>query len=276
MILQNIKRKIYNIIEPDNNGTIFSKAFQIFIVILIVINVVAVMFETIESLSAEYSLFFRYFEYFSVIVFTIEYMLRLWVCTENKRFARPVYGRFRFALTPLSLIDILAISPFYLPMIISVDLRFIRILRLFRLSRLLKLGRYSKSLNLIGAVLKEKKEELVITVFIGFMLLIMSSSVMYYCENQAQPDVFSSIPSTLWWGVSTLTTVGYGDAYPVTSAGKFFASIIAFLGIGLFALPTAIIGSGFMEVMSKKKQGKSVCPHCGKEHENEYNEYKSG
>lgn len=110
-----------------------------------------------------------------------------------------------------------------------------------------KLGRYYSSLQLIRNVIRSKKEELVLTTAIMFLLLILSASVVYYCENSYQPETFSSIPSTMWWAIATLTTVGYGDMYPITALGKFFASIIAILGVGMFALPTGIIGSGFVE-----------------------------
>jgi len=137
-------------------------------------------------------------------------------------------------------------------------------LRLFRLFRLFKLGRYSKSLRTIGNVVYARRGELLVTGFLIFVLLIISSSLLYYAERDAQPDKFSSIPASLWWSVVTLTTVGYGDVFPITPLGKIFGSVISFLGIGLFALPAGILGGGFLEEVKKSKLCKpKVCPHCG-------------
>lgn len=150
-------------------------------------------------------------------------------------------------------------------MFTSFDMRFIRGIRLFRLIRLLKIGRYSSSLRTLINVLKRKKEELIISVFSIFILLIIVSSLMYFIEHKAQPEAFSSIPASMWWGIITLTTVGYGDVYPVTIVGKLYGSFIAFLGIGLFALPAGILASGFAEEIHQSKVDNSeTCPHCGK------------
>jgi voltage-gated potassium channel len=139
----------------------------------------------------------------------------------------------------------------------------LRVLRLLRIVRVAKLGRYSESIQVLGRVFAAKKEQLLSTLFILLMLLVISSCLMYDAERQAQPDRFSSIPAAMWWAVTTLTTVGYGDVCPVTPGGKVIASVIAILGIGMFALPTAILGSGFLEEIAPKKPAK--CPHCGNE-----------
>jgi voltage-gated potassium channel len=173
-----------------------------------------------------------------------------------------ISGRLKYMTTPMLVIDLLAILPFYMPFVFPVDLRFIRALRMFRLFRLFKLGRYSDAMKMIGLVIKNKKAELLTTLFIVFLLLVVSSSVVYFCENGAQPKAFSSIPASMWWGITTLTTVGYGDVYPVTVVGKIFGAVICLLGIGLFALPTGIISAGFVDVIKNKKQQK-VCPNCG-------------
>jgi len=138
-------------------------------------------------------------------------------------------------------------------MIIPLDLRFIRAVRLFRLFRLFKMGRYSKAVFIFKKVLKEKKEELVLVIFVVLLLLIIFSSLMYFIEKEAQPEAFSSIPEAMWWGIITLTTVGYGDVYPITPLGKILGALIAFLGIGMFALPAGILGSGLVEVVREKE-----------------------
>jgi len=134
-----------------------------------------------------------------------------------------------------------------------------------RIFRLFKLGRYSSAMKTMARVLRNKKEELGITIFIVLLLLIIASSLMYFVENPVQPEVFSSIPAAMWWGVETLTTVGYGDVIPQTALGKALGMVIAILGIGMFALPAGILGSGFFEEVQSKRRESEVCPHCGKE-----------
>jgi len=262
-----VQARTYEILEKAVPGDVLSKIFDIFIMSLILLNVCVVIMETVEKYSIPYAKFFYYFELVSVLIFTIEYVLRIWACTVDEKYAHPLIGRIRFALNPLALVDLIAILPFYLPMVFKFDLRFIRALRLLRLLRLLKVGRYSDTMVTFGSGLKEKKEELVITLFIIFILLVVVSSLMYFIENQAQPEVFSSIPASMWWGIATLSTVGYGDVYPVTTLGKFFGALIAILGIGMFALPAGILGSGFVDAVEQKKKQKEkkTCPHCGKD-----------
>lgn len=262
--VQVVKKRIYEIIEPHFPPSKFSKIFVFFIVSLILLNVAAVILGTVESIAGRFRSLLYAFEIFSVVVFTVEYFLRLWVCTEKEEFRFPILGRIRFAFTPLAIVDLLAVLPFYLPFIFfRTDLRFIRVIRVFRIVRLFKIGRYSQALHTFGEVLKEKKEELGVTVVAVLVLLILASSLMYYVEHNAQPKVFSSIPAAMWWGVATLTTVGYGDVYPITPLGKFLGAIIALAGIGIFALPAGILASGFASHIIKKDENK-VCPHCGK------------
>jgi voltage-gated potassium channel len=158
------------------------------------------------------------------------------------------------------------VAPFYLPFI-GVDLRVLRVMRMFRILRIAKVGRYYASLSLIKNVIRAKKEELALTLGVGAMLVVISSTILYHCENPVQPDVFSSIPATMWWAVSTLTTVGYGDMYPVTVIGKVMAGIIAITGIGMFALPTGILGAGFVDEIQRRRQREATagdtCPYCG-------------
>jgi voltage-gated potassium channel len=258
------KTRVFEILEASKAANLPSKVFDIFIIILISLNVLAVVLETVKSLKPNWGRFFEIFELISIIIFTVEYLLRLWSCNSDKQYSGRILGRMKFTFTPLAIIDLVAILPFYLPMLIGVDLRFVRALRLFRIFRVFKFGRYSQSLRSIANMLRAKKEELVITGFTIFIMLIVVSSVIYYFEHEAQPEAFSSIPAAMWWGVASLTTVGYGDIYPVTAVGKFLAGVIAVLGIGLFALPAGIIASGFIEEFQKKKGKRTICPHCGK------------
>jgi len=261
--MKKTKKRIYEILEVAAPGDSQSRIFDIFIITLIFLNIVAVVLETVHILSVQYKGFFRSFEVFSVIVFTMEYILRLWSCTINPKYRNPILGRLKFMLTPLALVDLFAVLPFYLPMFIKLDLRFLRAVRLVRIFRLFKIGRYSEAMKVFGRVLKAKKEQLLITLFAVFIILTIASSLLYYVENEAQPEAFSSIPSAMWWGVSALTTVGYGDVYPITLMGKLLGAIISLIGIGLFAMPAGILSSGFVEEIRKRKSLEKICPNCG-------------
>jgi len=264
-----LRRRTHLFISSTKSASGLNRAFNLFIITLILLNVTAMILESIERVRTLVPGWFLGFEYFSVAVFSLEYVLRIWSCVEEPPYSRPVFGRLRFALTPLALVDLLAVLPFYLPYL-SVDLRvlrmfrMVRIMRVMRIMRIAKLGRYSESVQTLLRVLYAKREQLLSTVFILGILLVVSASLMYYAERDAQPKSFSSIPAAMWWAVATLTTVGYGDIYPVTAIGKLMASVIAVLGIGLGALPTGILGAGFIEEMQNRKKPRQ-CPHCGKD-----------
>jgi voltage-gated potassium channel len=235
--------------------------------ILIITSIISVIIETVNWIEEEYGTILYVLEVFTVIVFSVEYILRIWSIVEEPNFSHPVVGRIKYIFTFMALVDFIAIFPFYLPSLVKVDLRFLRGLRLFRLLRIFKMGRYSKSLNMISHVASSKKHDIAVTLVVISIVLVIASSLMYFIEHDAQPNAFPNIPATLWWGIATLTTVGYGDVYPITTAGKIFASIISVLGIGLFALPSGILVTGFIEEMNAEKS-KKTCPHCGKEIEN--------
>ncbi|MBI4384914.1 MAG: ion transporter [Nitrospinae bacterium] len=257
-----MKEKIYSILTDEKSDSLVKRGTNLFIIALIVLNALAVALETVKSFSKEYAVLLDLFETFSVMIFTAEYILRLWVCNLSTRFGSLLIGRIRYVFTPLAIVDLLAILPFYLANFFPFDLRFIRILRLFRLVRLIKLARYSVAIKVFSEVLTRKKEELVISTMLVLVLLALSSSLMYFVENESQPEIFSSIPDAMWWGVMTLTTVGYGDVYPITVLGKIIAACISVLGIGMFAIPAGILASGFGEVL-KTKNAQKNCPHCG-------------
>ncbi|MDQ3178883.1 MAG: ion transporter [Acidobacteriota bacterium] len=187
----------------------------------------------------------------------------MWVAPLETRYAGR-FGRLRYIFSLMAIIDLLGILPTFLPMIFTIDLRVVRFLRVFRLFRLFKLNRYVQSLNKLDDVVRSRKEELLVTLVMISMLLLFSSSLMYLVENEAQPDKFPNIPAAMWWGVATLTTVGYGDIFPITPLGKLLGGFIALLGIGMFALPTGILASGFAEEIARKHQTEEcLCPHCG-------------
>lgn len=237
--------------------------FNLAIQILILLNVVAIILESFKELRLKYHEYFFWFELFSVMIFTVEYFFRIWnAYIENKQ-KNKFTSVVKYIFSTLAIIDLIAILPFYLPLLIPFDLRFVRILRMVRLLRILKFNRYSNSLKLLSDVIKDKRVDLTITIFITFLLLLFASTMMYYIETDIQPELFPDILSSFWWAIATLTTVGYGDIYPITSMGKFIAGIIALLGIGLVALPTGILSSAFIERINKSKKSHKFCPHCG-------------
>ncbi len=256
-MVQRLKRRAYEILEATDPEDALGRRTNFFIMALILLNVAAVVLESEASIDARYGHLFDAFGLFSIVAFTAEYALRLWVSdlcpvTGPGRFG-PVGGRVRFALSPLAIIDLAVILPYYLP-IVFPDLRFLRGVRVFWLFRLLEVGRYSESMGTLERVIRAKKEELTVTFFAIVFFLTVASSIIYFLEHDVQPDSFPSIPATMWWGLLTLTTIGYGDVYPVTTLGKIAGSLIIILGVGMFALPTGILASGFVEdIQSRAK-----------------------
>ncbi|MFW6051837.1 MAG: ion transporter [Myxococcota bacterium] len=267
-----IKRRVHDILEAGEDRDAASRFFDAFLMALIGANVLAVVLETVQSVYSAHRTLFHAFDLFSVAVFSVEYVLRIWTCTVKPRFRHPVGGRLRYAVTPLALVDLIAILPFYLPLAFPLDLRIARVLRLFRLLRLLKLVRYSRTLQALREVVRSRTEELMLALAFAGALLLVSASILYFVEHEAQPEAFSSIPAAMWWGVATLTTVGYGDVYPVTGLGRFLGAVVAVIGVGLFALPAGILASGLSEHMEKERarrrersqEDTGRCPRCGK------------
>jgi len=263
-VANKVMQRAYDVLEGNTNDKL-TKSFQIFIISLIAVNVLVVIIETEESVLDEYGYLFTPFEIFSVVIFAAEYTGRIIVCKLNPKYKNSKFAILRFLVTPMMLVDLAAILPFFLPFVVA-DTRFIRIIRLLRLFRLFKLARYSDPMQTLGDVFKSKAGDLAVAFFILFIALILASSLMYYAEHEAQPELFSSIPSSMWWGVITLTTIGYGDVYPVTVAGKIIGAGVAILGIAVYAIPTGIMASAFTEELRKKRvQKDNKCPHCGKE-----------
>ncbi|MGL1889478.1 MAG: ion transporter [Reichenbachiella sp.] len=254
--MSKLKKRVLKTINKAEGKDAASKYFDLFIMTLIILNVIVIMTETVEEYGTKYELFFRNFEIFSVTIFSIEYIIRLWTCTAIPKYAHPVWGRIRYVFSAGALVDLIAILPFYLPMVFTMNTMLIRMLRLFRLLRIFKLGRYFTAFQLVMGAISKRKDELVIVLGLIGVMLILSSSMMYYIENDAQPEVFTSIPATMWWGVATLTTVGYGDVYPITPLGKLLGAFIAVLGIGVFALPAGIIATSFESELGKQRKNK--------------------
>ena len=264
-----IKNRVFQIIEADNGKSLASRIFDIIIISLIIINVAAVIIDTFD-IPQYVSAALYYIEIVSVIIFTIEYVLRIWTADLLRPQLSPFAARLRYIFSFMALIDLFAILPFYIPFIIPIDLRVLRALRIFRLFRLFKMNRYTSALKTVGNVFKEKKSELLSSMIVVLLLMIISAVLMYNIESQAQPEAFDNAFSSFWWALATLTTVGYGDIYPITIPGRILSGIIALLGVALVAVPTGIIASGFTNQLNKDKEKDensdeiSYCPYCGR------------
>jgi len=252
---EQIKQHVYEILEkePAQSGKL-NTFFTWFLVVLIWLNVIVVVASSIYELDARFNTFFAYFEIFSVAVFSIEYLLRLW--TVPKKYGKRHKSYLRYIFSFMGVIDLLAVLPFLLPLAIGLDLRVLRILRILRLLRVKKLVRYNDLLKQLGRVLKKQKEMLQITFLFMVMLILLAAMAMYFVESATQPDKFTSIPATLWWAIATLTTIGYGDVYPIIPLGRVLGGIIAIIGIGMIALPSVIITSGMIYEANRKERRK--------------------
>lgn len=245
-----IKKRIFEIISKAEKGDLASSVFDWSIMGLIALSIISIVLESFSSLNVKYHSLFHAFEVVSVVVFSAEYVLRIW--TADLLYPEAKHPRLKYIFSIMAIIDLLAILPFYLPFI-SADLRFLRMMRLFRLFRLLrvfKLGRYFDALQIIFKVVRASGPQLIMSVVICFFVMLFSAIIMYTVENPVQPEQFPNVLSSLWWAICTLTTVGYGDVYPITHVGRFFASVISLVGIGIIAIPTGIIAAGFNQVIS--------------------------
>lgn len=248
-----MRTRIYNILEMTDPQDFLSRAFSLFIVTLISLNVLCIVLESIPELDLLYRTQFFAIEIVSTVIFALEYSLRLWSCveseTENKA---PLKSRIKYALSPLAIVDLLAFLPSILQVIFpGIDLRFLRVLRLLRV---FKLTRYFTSFELLLNVLHEERKNLAGIFFLLLVILTLAASALYLVERDMQPDKFGSIPQAMWWAIAALTTVGYGDVYPLSPAGKVLGSLVTIVGIGMVALPSGILASAFSEQMRRKRE----------------------
>ena len=274
--MNNLKRRIYETVMEPPEGYLLGEAVTSGILALIAINVIVGMFETVQPLHDAHPQFFYWVELISVGVFTVEYVLRVSSCTADPKYANSFRGRIKFILSPMAIIDLLAIAPFYLSAFFPVDLRFIRILRLFRLLRLFRASNLADSFEDLVVVVRSKQKELGISTAMLLLVVVVSANMMYLVEHTEPNSLFTSVPTSMWWAMMTITTIGYGDMYPTTDLGRVIGSFVGFLGICVFALPVGILGSGFTDYMKAKKlrqfeeasteglsaSGVTLCPHC--------------
>jgi voltage-gated potassium channel len=246
-----LRRRMHVILEAGRSSGRVGLAFEIFLIALILANAVAVSLDSVPRYAVAYGHFLLYFEYISVAIFTLEYALRVWTAPEDPRFgARSLADRLRYMMQPYMLIDFLAIAPAYVALFIPfADLR---ILRIFRLFRLLKIARYSPAVATLIHVLSLERRALFGTLLLLLCLMCLCAEAMYLIEGRVQPQMFGNLPSCMYWAIITLTTVGYGDTYPVTAAGRLLAGVTAIMGLGLFALPVGIIASAFVSEIHRR------------------------
>ncbi len=247
-----LRRRAFEILEVGRPNDPASRVADIALISLISLNILAVILESLPSMADDWKPFFGPFETFSVIVFTVEYLLRFWSTVEErqKEFRHPIKGRIRFMLTPMAIIDLMAILPFYLVFFVDFDLRFLRVLRLLRV---FKLTRYSSSMTMLLQVLKEEARSIGAAFFVLMLLVVMSASLLYLAEQEAQPEAFGSIPAAMWWAIITMTTVGYGDVTPITGMGKTLGAVISIISVGMVALPAGLLASGFTEAIRRRR-----------------------
>lgn len=230
-----IKHRLKIIVEDSE--TFAGKIFDLFIQSLIILSIVAFSIETLPDLNYYTSKILHYFNILCVAVFTIEYLLRIFLSDKRLSFIFSFYG----------IIDLLAILPFYITS--GIDLRSLRVFRIFRLFRVFKILRYNQAIRRFNKALISIKEELILFLFVAILLLYISSVGIYYFENSVQPEAFKSVFHCLWWSIITLTTVGYGDVYPISVGGKIFTSIIVIIGLGIVAVPTGLIASALTRTL---------------------------
>ena len=245
------RRRIFELLEIASKGDLVSKITDLFLISLIFLSVIAIVLESVQSINEKFYFIFYWFEIISVVIFTVEYVLRIWSCVENSKYISSSTSNFKSRLHYMTsleaIVDLLAILPFYLVLIGvfgNVDMRF---LRSFRLLRIFKLTRYSSSFEILIRVFKENLSSFGAAFFILIVVMLLAATGMYYFEHSSQPKAFGSILSSMWWAFATLTTVGYGDVTPITTGGKTFGALITVLGVGMVALPTAILASAFSE-----------------------------
>ena len=249
------RARVFEILDVAAPGDRASQVADQVLIALITLNVLAVVFESVENIHDRYEAFFYWFEFVSVVVFSAEYLLRLWCSVELPASrGRPVSGRIQYLLSPGALVDLAAVLPFYLVelgLLAGADARFLRAVRLIRV---LKLTRYSAAFDTLALAVQENLSALAAAFYVMMIVMLLAATGMFFFEREAQPEVFSSIPASMWWAFATLTTVGYGDITPITVGGKIFGAMITIVGVGMVAIPTGILASAFSQQLRTRSE----------------------
>lgn len=250
--MHNYRLAIAEALDGVNDKSFIATVVRYGLTTLIILNVLAIVLNTVPEYQLRFQQEFIWFEHSCLAIFAIEYGLRLWTCVEYQANSQSAWQmRLRYLLTPMALIDLLAILPLFLAWFGNDDWFWLLILRLLRI---FKLTRYSKAMNVLFTVLKEESSPLLATFFITTVVMTFAACGIYLIEQHVQPDKFGSIPQAMWWAMATLTTVGYGDVVPITPLGKLFGGMITLASIGLVAIPAGILASGFTRQIHQRRQ----------------------
>ena len=252
-----LRSQLFAILHAPDPGNRVARWANYFLAALIIANAVSITLESVPGLNRTLATTLWWFEAVSTGLFVIEYAGRVWACVEQHRLSSPVWGRLRYARQPLALLDLVAILTYWTPW----DLRFLRVVRLVRLLKILHLYEFEAALDQLTVSLTKRKELLLVSVALMALFVYLSASLLYQIEHERQPEVFSSIPATFWWASVTFNTIGYGDMVPLTRLGRLFASLVSVFGVGVFALPTAIVIAAIIE--SSATGTAYVCESCG-------------
>jgi len=278
-MLNDLKHRLYEVMEVPAYKNNIGWVYEFFMMALILLNGIALIVWTVDSIQKQFDWFLIPFEIVSVLIFTVEYILLLWVCTENPLYSDPIHGRIKYAMTPIAIINLISVLPAFFPFLLPYDLSSLRLIRLFRMVRLLKFTKYSDSVKTLIKALDSRKEQLIMTCIITAFLVVLASIFMYYAETGENPSqAFSDIPSTIWWAFVKLSPISNEPGTPVTTIGKMIMSMLAIVEIGIFAIPAGIMASAFddqwkADKKNNKKQlnecktelqqvREGFCPHC--------------
>lgn len=242
------RRKIWNLLEPARDAPLQARLFVWFIMALIAISSVIIILESLPSFYARYHPLLFGLEALFVGVFSVEYGLRIWACAER----RPAIARWRYALTPMALVDLVAIAPFYLLLLMPDSVENLAFLRLLRLMRIFKFTHYWRSSNMLLEVVLRALPNFAISLFMMMLVMLLAACGLYILEHKAQPESFGTIPAAMWWAIVSLTTVGYGDVVPTTAWGKILGSVVIIAGIAFVALPTSILAASFSDFLRRR------------------------
>jgi voltage-gated potassium channel len=265
------RARLFDLLEAGEAREAASRLVDVAIVAAIGLTVAAVLLGTVEAVDQTIGWLLDTVLALAVVGFTAEYGLRRWACTCEEAYEDPVEGRLQYATTPMALLDLLALLPFYLAVLAQVftlgSVAFTSVVQLFLLLLVLKLARYSHALRTLGRVLHARRAELMAVLVVDLVLLVGVASAMYVVEGDVQPEAFSSIPQTMFWALITMTTVGYGDVTPVTQGGQVIAGFAALLGVAMFALPAGVLGAGFTEAFQEARGAETDDDGWGLPHE---------
>ncbi len=253
--------QVLHTIQIESNVEKYVKGMLIFLILL---NVAITILESVPKYEITYGGLFETMELITVIIFAIEYILRVWSIVESDHYQGAIKGRVKFIFSFYSLVDLCIFLPIIFPRILTTDLELTKMLRLLRLIRLLKIGEYSQSLSKVKKIFRRKRHDMGISFAIIGLLIVIFGSGFYFFEHATQPAVITDIPTTIWWGVAKFTKLSYVQISPLTTGGTMCDLVLSFLGLGFFALPSAMLAAGFMEEFQLERKA-MCCPHCQKE-----------